>query len=154
MLTDINELWIRYLLLSEQFHYIQHFILFQYISCYSLSVQGAAEMPWLISFNTSHVTLYLRQASYIQSSVLVSIHLMLLFINVDMSSRYWYTSFNTSHVTLYQFNAARDAVKSALFQYISCYSLSIIKTLGHPANGCFNTSHVILYQTDQCKDTS
>ena len=101
MLTDINELWIRYLLLSEQFHYIQHFILFQYISCYSLSVQGAAEMPWLISFNTSHVTLYLRQASYIQSSVLVSIHLMLLFIEFMRDNYLTPSCFNTSHVTLY-----------------------------------------------------
>ena len=105
MLTDINELWIRYLLLSEQFHYIQHFILFQYISCYSLSVQGAAEMPWLISFNTSHVTLYLRQASYIQSSVLVSIHLMLLFIEFMRDNYLTPSCFNTSHVTLYQLQA-------------------------------------------------
>ena len=55
---------------------------FQYISCYSLSVQGAAEMPWLISFNTSHVTLYLASFSDIT------------FPNVG---------FNTSHVTLYLF---------------------------------------------------
>lgn len=47
MLTDINELWIGYLLLSEQFHYIQHFILFQYISCYSLS-------PRFIGFSSSN----------------------------------------------------------------------------------------------------
>ena len=81
MLTDINELWIGYLLLSEQFHYIQHFILFQYISCYSLSgsigelsvvnrlfqyiscyslsVTGNTYGAKDVRFNTSHVTLYL-----------------------------------------------------------------------------------------------
>ena len=96
---------------------------FQYISCYSLSVQGAAEMPWLISFNTSHVTLYLQQmvadadevtfqhiSCYSLSdqytvkpfSNTVSIHLMLLFIEKKLS----------------------DMEQKIAFQYISCYSLS------------------------------
>ena len=64
MLTDINELWIGYLLLSEQFHYIQHFILFQYISCYSLSIK-------------TMVSVGIRK---------VSIHLMLLFIGLLQSN--------------------------------------------------------------------
>ena len=134
------------MLLSEQFHYIQHFILFQYISCYSLSVQGAAEMPWLISFNTSHVTLYLQQmvadadevtfqhiSCYSLSdqytvkpfSNTVSIHLMLLFILETVRDHPEYSRFNTSHVTLYH----------------------IHKDLNIGNLCCFNTSHVTLYRT-------
>ena len=128
MLTDINELWIRYLLLSEQFHYIQHFILFQYISCYSLSATQTGQT----------YTIYR-----------VSILLMLLFIEVEnMPYKDWgkfqyiscyslsrmrkkkYTvvlCFNTSHVTLYLGNN-KIPFSCSLFQYISCYSLSGTKS--------------------------
>ena len=121
---------------------------FQYISCYSLSVQGAAEMPWLISFNTSHVTLYLQQmvadadevtfqhiSCYSLSdqytvkpfSNTVSIHLMLLFIVLAKPKQYaaW-RSFNTSHVTLY-LTAHEPDYPILKFQYISCYSLSLAR---------------------------
>ena len=74
---------------------------FQYISCYSLSISGIrAESPGSVSihlmllfiilgkystkektsFNTSHVTLYLKQIRHVQHEHDVSIHLMLLFI--------------------------------------------------------------------------
>ena len=124
MLTDINELWIGYLLLSEQFHYIQHFILFQYISCYSLSIK-------------TMVSVGIRK---------VSIHLMLLFIgllqsNSEPHSPFQYIScyslsvtgntygakdvrFNTSHVTLYRKTIQYPQYPFCRFQYISCYSLS------------------------------
>ena len=118
---------------------------FQYISCYSLSngkknsrngqqvsihlmllfISIPAVSPaWPRSFNTSHVTLYLRHDSFIvqkfirfntshvtlylgkyafsQCPNLVSIHLMLLFIkagNIKIISHA--AGFNTSHVTLY-----------------------------------------------------
>ena len=144
MLTDINELWIGYLLLSEQFHYIQHFILFQYISCYSLSIK-------------TMVSVGIRK---------VSIHLMLLFIgllqsNSEPHSPFQYIScyslsvtgntygakdvrFNTSHVTLYH-AVHRTTTGKVLFQYISCYSLSQV-TVGLVEHlFCFNTSHVTLY---------
>ena len=125
MSTDINELWIGYLLLSEQFHYIQHFILFQYISCYSLSNHKKGKNTWLYwfqyiscyslsayngvvpsvinSFNTSHVTLYPYQMSRAISGC---------------------RCFNTSHVTLY-LEALKAMNDSPMFQYISCYSLSV-----------------------------
>ena len=54
--------------------------LFQYISCYSLSLSNCLMYVLLIRFNTSHVTLYhylLREA---RRYTRVSIHLMLLFI--------------------------------------------------------------------------
>ena len=80
MLTDINELWIRYLLLSEQFHYIQHFILFQYISCYSLSKCPDSKC-YSINVSIHLMLLFISLRPYRPSGRRrVSIHLMLLFI--------------------------------------------------------------------------
>ena len=56
-------------------------MLFQYISCYSLSMTNLNMKRLLISFNTSHVTLY-PSWNYVREENEVS--------------------FNTSHVTLYQ----------------------------------------------------
>ena len=53
---------------------------FQYISCYSLSWMSKSELLSMLRFNTSHVTLYRRELWLFQSSLPVSIHLMLLFI--------------------------------------------------------------------------
>ena len=54
---------------------------FQYISCYSLSYFSLSIFNSSMGFNTSHVTLYHCYAfSHVPTSVLVSIHLMLLFI--------------------------------------------------------------------------
>ena len=79
-------------------------ISFQYISCYCLSVMRQKELylPWY--FNTSHVTVY-RYSMMLHSPR--------------------YSNFNTSHVTVYPV-AINIARVSLLFQYISCYCLSII----------------------------
>ena len=53
-------------------------------------------------------------------------------------------SFNTSHVTLYQ-EFDEDDIICALFQYISCYSLSPAWLYFVKFEGSFNTSHVTLY---------
>ena len=75
-------------------------------------------------FNTSHVTLYRYQISLRTSGRQVSIHLMLLFICMPPPEMYRKRSFNTSHVTLYLFeNQYMQSI--FLFQYISCYSLSV-----------------------------
>ena len=76
----------------------------------------------------------------------VSIHLMLLFIQ-----KTWFIwdrtlSFNTSHVTLYLSNHAGPKSSIALFQYISCYSLSWSFSSPFGSSQGFNTSHVTLYQ--------
>ena len=97
-------------------------VTFQYISCYSLSEPEKLKIIDDFSFNTSHVTLYpvndrrcfceimFQYISCYSLSVcfcflfcafLVSIHLMLLFIVLDVSSYQIELSFNTSHVTLY-----------------------------------------------------
>ena len=101
MLTDINELWIRYLLLSEQFHYIQHFILFQHISCYSLSQAINADTVANMRFNTSHVTLYLYGGIEMHiDNVFQYISCYSLSATTQLVFQYM-SSFNTSHVTLY-----------------------------------------------------
>ena len=98
--------------------------MFQYISCYSLSEQQPEKVwrqecfntshvtlyhkgqkvysSWSGGFNTSHVTLYRQLAAQLHKFLLVSIHLMLLFID-------WIICRELS---------------SPRFQYISCYSLS------------------------------
>ena len=97
--------------------------MFQYISCYSLSFTDVSYNTALTRFNTSHVTLYrirlwagsIRQFSFNTShvtlyrisslssarTIFVSIHLMLLFIDIPSKLRDDLTGFNTSHVTLY-----------------------------------------------------
>ena len=97
---------------------------FQYISCYSLSYQNSETELVKFCFNTSHVTLYpKRDRSYLfRSSCFntshvtlyrgiwcwfccrgsVSIHLMLLFIELQ----------------------GIQIIQTKRFQYISCYSLS------------------------------
>ena len=78
---------------------------FQYISCYSLSKLHAEINCINQRFNTSHVTLY---------------HINFRSINEYLKS------FNTSHVTLYLYGIPIDRTKD-MFQYISCYSLSILE---------------------------
>ena len=97
---------------------------FQYISCYCLSyLGGCVGLARIISihlmllfiiirniiqtvcmdFNTSHVTVY-----------------HLFYLDKDIPNEY----FNTSHVTVY-LNSATLLSNSLLFQYISCYCLSL-----------------------------
>ena len=143
---------------------------FQYISCYSLSVQGAAEMPWLISFNTSHVTLYLQQmvadadevtfqhiSCYSLSdqytvkpfSNTVSIHLMLLFISQRMNRIIRYLSFNTSHVTLYHWRGFKRLYRwEVSIHLMLLFIVSMAKQSGIGSR--FNTSHVTLYLRHGC----
>ena len=76
--------------------------MFQYIPCYSLSYPNAKIFSSVVSFNTSHVTLYLRTMRKDFRWSKVSIHPMLLFIaKLIFWMRLW-----------------------VMFQYIPCYSLS------------------------------
>ena len=114
-----------------------------------------------------------RETEVICSEVPVSIHLMLLFIEVSgvgsaVVEAFQYIScyslsnckeyrlykqkgFNTSHVTLYLKSFIRHFTRSFWFQYISCYSLSVGSSFSNLSISCFNTSHVTLYQSfDRC----
>ena len=103
--------------------------IFQYISCYCLSISSVLRKLIAIDFNTSHVTVYLY------------FHLQDQLSQVD---------FNTSHVTVYQYFLLRIHQKTHIsihlmllfirnveklknseieFQYISCYCLSYINSI-------------------------
>ena len=134
---------------------IYHFIwchfyfgfLFQYISCCYLSNLHSYILEQKTCFNTSHVVIYhkmkrlfisqLMRFQYISCCYLssnspkkhlhncVSIHLMLLFIEVVLSCiRQKYLSFNTSHVVIYLNADVKENLIYRRFQYISCCYLS------------------------------
>ena len=78
-------------------------VVFQYISCYSLSSGIAFSADNGACFNTSHVTLYQDWILQWVFCFQVSIHLMLLFIDLQVRRLCpVLLSFNTSHVTLYR----------------------------------------------------
>ena len=97
--------------------------LFQYISCYCLSGLSLGLFNDQADFNTSHVTVY-----------------PLAFRLSEDSWRY----FNTSHVTVYRTDMPRISSKH-LFQYISCYCLSRDYAAKNNIVIHFNTSHVTVY---------
>ena len=80
-------------------------LLFKYISCYCLSRFPAGLGSVLLHSNTSHVIVYLMMSAGLVRSLLIQIHLMLLFIAQT------------------QIQTAEDAI----FKYISCYCLSMGK---------------------------
>ena len=97
--------------------------LFQYISCYSLSVNEPNSTLQRLSFNTSHVTLY--------PSVLFIL--------------FYFISFQ--YISCYSLSPVVKSLKRIYyeFQYISCYSLSLQQERKNWKLSCFNTSHVTLY---------
>ena len=97
---------------------------FQYISCYCLSSIITPSSSSFIDFNTSHVTVYLCFQSQTSLLVLISIHLMLLFICFSAIIYCFCLHFNTSHVTVYH-----------------CFSNRSRFTFTY-----FNTSHVTVYR--------
>ena len=97
---------------------------FQYISCYSLSLQNLKKLHTDSCFNTSHVTLYRN------------FHGEMYFQEI---------CFNTSHVTLYQLVAARMEVLAVSFNtsHVTLYQYLSQSNRTHFSR--FNTSHVTLY---------
>ena len=122
-----------------------------------------------VDFNTSHVTVYQEKQECCDQRSLISIHLMLLFIDSNqfvhlLHFLFQYIScyclsrkysgkdfakvhFNTSHVTVYRDNCS-NATYFSIFQYISCYCLSL--QTGAKCARCtnFNTSHVTVYPVE------
>ena len=78
-----------------------------------------------VYFNTSHVTVYHDKGICLLYAGLISIHLMLLFIRTGI---------------------LRTTIKG-IFQYISCYCLSVVSSNVILALTDFNTSHVTVYLT-------
>ena len=103
--------------------------MFQYISCYSLSMTSKHYKYFQPKFQ--YISCYSLSRKYPwgnQREIGVSIHLMLLFIEDELSKIADSGRFNTSHVTLYRY--IRGIIIVILwFQYISCYSLSVWSSL-------------------------
>ena len=100
-------------------------ILFQYISCYSLS--NLLIMKRYCKNMFQYISCYSLSRKYPwgnQREIGVSIHLMLLFILRQKTTDRTDGCFNTSHVTLYRRWTFQNRWQWT-FQYISCYSLSI-----------------------------
>ena len=98
---------------------------FQYISCYSLSQTCQSQTTVKVCFNTSHVTLYPEKRPYQKTAHAVSIHLMLLFIaGFDVCT--CFNFFVSIHLMLLFIGESviSDDGTCMMFQYISCYSLS------------------------------
>ena len=87
--------------LNHRVHH-NHYLRFQYISCYCLSALLLAISWYPTDFNTSHVTVYLFCFEGKSNQTVISIHLMLLFIFVILYNLSSYLNFNTSHVTVYR----------------------------------------------------
>ena len=96
---------------------------FQYISCYSLSILISERSQIKTGFNTSHVTLYLRYGAGLIPRCCFNTSHVTLYLAWSGHSRYPLQRFNTSHVTLYPMISPFTS-RICGFQYISCYSLS------------------------------
>ena len=138
------------MLLSEQFHYIQHFILFQYISCYSLSLRAYRLVWMIVCFNTSHVTLYQHPSGSMTMARYVSIHLMLLFIGRRISD-----SDRSRKVSIHLMLLFIDnwQIEWILLSYVSIHLMLlfiVVQALLERTRWRFNTSHVTLYRCFVC----
>ena len=104
--------------------------MFQYITCYSLSLEKA-EVP-VFGKRFQYITCYSLSGFtwHYLHCVYVSIHHMLLFIGYDNS----------------------NGQGISVFQYITCYSLSTDQSKRFIMLTSFNTSHVTLYLTHNSQD--
>ena len=97
-------------------------------------------------FNTSHVTLYRQRCSWLHYRSDVSIHHMLLFIQEPMCRVHPRRGFNTSHVTLYHKNPD-VMIYGNEFQYITCYSLSLLSSPQQHLTAYVSIHHMLLFIT-------
>ena len=83
----------------------------------------------LYCFNTSHITLYRKQSKSVRRQVTCfNTSHVTLYLSMSIKFPHCKHCFNTSHVTLYRQSISLLHLYLK-FQYISCYSLSIIETL-------------------------
>ena len=101
-----------------------HHFEFQYISCYCLS--GSVRIH--------------------RSLMVISIHLMLLFIGDFVWHRTAAVEFQYISCYCLSISISLKSYQLTLFQYISCYCLSDLGIMTGQAEANFNTSHVTVYQ--------
>ena len=113
---------------------------------------GTFVCEWADGFNTSHVTLYQDPEDPDHRFIVVSIHLMLLFIGHAQIQNAFNILFQ--YISCYSLSQKRFSLSCFCtgFQYISCYSLSLMVLLSGFLILSFNTSHVTLYRTLYCQN--
>ena len=99
-------------------------MVFQYISCYCLSLYQHSWMCLHQDFNTSHVTVYQGYHKAGKEVWDISIHLMLLFITPGQASAIRLIYISIHLMLLFINNETAQVAQEILFQYISCYCLS------------------------------
>ena len=133
------------LFIKEIAEYISTSIRFQYISCYSLSMcMTRLELATIVSIHLMLLFINIRARLWNWIGK-VSIHLMLLFI--EFKSRVGITLTAFQYISCYSLSeqATRQQKPEEEFQYISCYSLSAYVLFATAREFRFNTSHVTLY---------
>ena len=132
-----------YLLTSSHALFI---MLFQYITCYSLSIDFFEHSDNLLEFQyISCYSLSTLLTSFAFCSP-VSIHLMLLFIGKKHPGRVHRCLVSIHLMLLFIKEQAEKTYTETVFQYISCYSLSGSPIPCSSHSFRFNTSHVTLYR--------
>ena len=113
--------------IRENISKFMNFLSFQYISCYGLSMLRL--MPWLMfrHFNTSHVTVYQIKRFEGDCKIIISIHLMLRFINSGCDWKSTLLIISIHLMLRFIFQRLLQNLRLSQFQYISCYGLSSIK---------------------------
>ena len=133
---------------STQFLYIQVFNISIHLMLLFIT-SGLFSNKSFTNFNTSHVTVYHRVDGGIDQTFYISIHLMLLFIgrrwlciNADLLFQY---------ISCYCLSVFYGVLllNPFQFQYISCYCLSKGEVFITSTFTDFNTSHVTVYPHDQ-----
>ena len=119
---------------------------FQYITCYSLSENQMQEQFPEIMFQ--YITCYSLSLQGTQRSnhCRVSIHHMLLFIEKMCEWNMAGNRVSIHHMLLFIVGIRFKTGPGNMFQYITCYSLSVKVILLESKHFRFNTSHVTLYR--------
>ena len=117
---------------------------FQYISCYCLSTIPSCPSNGVPYFNTSHVTVYLCACFYEQVIIIISIHLMLLFIAVRFWGLQFFLYFNTSHVTVYLCSKSTESIRTGISIHLMLLFITML-IITTKVFRYFNTSHVTVY---------
>ena len=120
-------------------------IKFQYNPCYCLSYIVHIQRGWILSFNTTLVTVY--RTSFLNAKAEVACFnttLVTVYRTKNKDSKRTGCGFNTTLVTVYPACAVSTG-SSPWFQYNPCYCLSTMETKLFSGEWSFNTTLVTVY---------
>ena len=147
-------------------------LIFQYISCYGLSLPYDHHYSWLFHFNTSHVTVYQKKRQPEKLPLLFQYISCYGLSERCIAMLQVLENFNTSHVTVYHEKPVEYDVKADYFNtsHVTVYQIGYVlskctKTISihlmlrfifsGTSRTCpiyinFNTSHVTVYLWNPC----